>query len=366
MNRIRAEIFFLFQRKNKVCILIFILMTFALIVQKEMAYKNIRQSRMEDYQAQTELIQSNINFLLFEKESGEITQDQEALLSFWKQAYDLNYQVYCDWVNNEDLEIIAKDSLCFDELLEEALKKQYPIASYTSLLNTNQRDLKDRIVLAKHSIKKKNYNYLIPEQPDGYGLIRHLFVPSNYMIVVFLLFILFSNSDLWGKEFEHGMYKELFTAPISRIRLFMIRTGIVIGVNVFEYWIWLLIIFLVGTLLHGSGNGQLIMTENGVIQINKFVWEGIGIQTVYILFFSVFIQSVSWWIKDGIMVLMIGILCLMGIMIFSFSFTDIFSYVFCQEILYKGNSCFWLLIVCSLFLSGLTGINVQKSDLRGE
>lgn len=39
---------------------------------------------------------------------------------------------------------------------------------------------------------------------------------------------------------------------------------------------------------------------------------------------------------------------------------------FCQEILYKGNSCLWLLAPFSLFLVGLTGINMQKSDLRGE
>lgn len=366
MNHIRTEMFFLFQRKIRACILVLILTTFALIMQKEIVYKNIRESRIEDHQAKTELIQSNIHFLMFEKENGEITQEQEVLLSFWEQAYDLNYQVYSDWVNNEDLEIIAKDSLRFDELLEEALKKKYPIESYTSLLNTNRRDVEDRIVLAKHSIQNDNYNYLIPEQPDGYGLIQHLFVPSNDMIVAFLLFMLFSNSDLWGKEFEHGMYKALFTAPISRIRLFAIRTGIVSLVNVFEYWIWILIIFLAGTVLHGSGNGQLIMTENGVVQISKFVWEGIGIQTMYIGFFSVFVQSVSWWIKDGIMVLMVGILCLMGMMIFPFSFTDIFSYVFCQEILYKGNLCFWLLVPCSLFLIGLTGRSIQKSDLKGE
>lgn len=366
MNRIRAELFFLFQRKIKACILILIITTFCLIIQKEIVYRNIRESRIEEYQAKTELIQSNINFLAFEKETGQMTNDQEELLSFWEQAYDLNFQVYGDWVNKESLEVIAEDSLRFDELLGAALQEQYQIDSYASLLNTTKQDVEDRIILAKHSIQNNNYNYLIPELPDGYGLVRILFVPANYMIIAFLLFILFSNSDLWGKEFENGMYKELFTAPISRIRLFMIRTGTVSLVNVFEYWIWILIIFLVGIVLHGSGDGLWIMTESGVVQISTFVWEGIGIQTLYILFFSAFIQSISWWVKDGTIVIMIGMLCLMGIMIFPVSFANLFSYVFCQEILYKGNSCLWLLAPFSLFLVGLTGINMQKSDLRGE
>ena len=93
MNCIRAELFFLFQKKIKAYILILIITILCLIIQKEIVYRNIRESRMEEYQAKTELIQSNINFLAFEKETDQMTNDQEELLSFWEHAYDLNYQV---------------------------------------------------------------------------------------------------------------------------------------------------------------------------------------------------------------------------------------------------------------------------------
>ena len=361
MNGLKAELFFLFRKRNRLCFVLMCMGLTLLGTGQERAYAHRFESQAHQCRENLALIQSNLDFLALEQESGTWDEGQEALKRFWERAYALCFQLYCDWTNHEPARTIAAHALAWDEALWSALEEGLPIQSYASLLLNTRDDLEDRIRVARASLEAGNTDFLMPQKPTGFGLVFQLFQPRNGGMFVILLCLLLMNADSWSREFEQGMFKTLFTSPRSRGNIFWLRTLCTGMASVLVYGSGAAFLFLFGTCLHGVGSGQLVATREGVAAIGKVVQAGIVTQMTDVLFWSVCAQCLSWWTKETGIVLMVGLLVLMGMMVFP----DSFSWVFCQSLLYTGSRVVWVLMPYAFVISFLTEQHVARCDLKG-
>lgn len=374
MGIIKNEFWIWFNRRN---IIVFILAIVALLgtffLYYSPIYQDTIQSQMDYYQDFAS--EDGFRVQMYEENQSALenakmdTTKNEKMLEFWR-----NDQVYCQslsgaWKSN-DSEMIAKALYDRDQYVLNCIESGIDLSMYPSILKNTKVDLQKRLRFEKLSIAKGNYEFIYENKPTGVYLIRQMFHPGSVVVLIWLICILLWNYSVWSSEYEEKTYQLLFALPISKRKIYAVRT-MVSSFMTFAGCLCLMgIWFAMGSMFYGSGADSFISIAKGMLSGSQYGLIILAPFVTNIFFVQMVVQLISLFTKNSGLSLILPILILLLIYMDStVSVYNPFSYLFIEDLLVqKGLTsvylCCLVQFVLCLFLNVANSAYIQHQEVR--
>lgn len=258
---IRSELLKLFyNKKNIVCLMLILIVTFGICLYYQNMDQNYDEQQMNEYIMIEKYADSQITSLYeqknFLKANGTLNDEaNDALekdIQFWQnnQLYAIQLRNYFKNRESMDDKAYMKLQMKYNHNTLNGLKKGYE-------MNVNEKDIQ--------MINEQNdvFTYLMqhdisllhsPYTMNVTNFLTRIF--DNHMILIYLLITMIMMSDTFAGEFESSCYKWIFSAPVSRIGMLMMKLLFVLIFALLSILLSIGLISIYAMLTHGFGNIQ--------------------------------------------------------------------------------------------------------------
>lgn len=256
---IKSEVLKLFyNKKNIVCLMLIVIVTFGICLYYQNLDHNYDEQQTNEYIMIEKYADSQITSLYEQKDflkanrtlSDEANAALEKDIQFWQknQLYAIQLKNY--FKNRESMDdasyMILQMEYNHDTL--NGLKQGYE-------MNVNEKDIQmlneqnDAFTyLMQHNIPLLHSPYTM----NVTNFLTRVF--DNHMILVYLLITMIMMSDTFAGEFESSCYKWIFSAPVSRIGMLMMKLLFVLIFALLSILLSIGLISIYTMFTHGFGN----------------------------------------------------------------------------------------------------------------
>lgn len=260
----------------------------------------------------------------FEEQQMETEQisvelaETELLLNVWKQYEQTNIRLMYYWGGMADEKSIRAAMIREDENLA-AIEEIGEEVAYTNVFRGTFEDWKKRMLLHEAYEAAGVEEPVCPIVPSGLYLLKEAFSGSSLVSLIFIVMIVLFHFDCWANEFENHTYCILYTLPVKKEQVYVMRFIIRMLCSVFSIGIAASILFLLGTGYYGVGNEVLLAVTDGItsfaVPIRSIVAKEILFSLLYLGFLTACILVISFLVKTRMNTLMLSaVLCMTGIM----------------------------------------------------
>lgn len=260
----------------------------------------------------------------FEEQQMETEQisvelaETELLLNVWKQYEQTNIRLMYYWGGMADEKSIRAAMIREDENLA-AIEEIGEEVAYTNVFRGTFEDWKKRMLLHEAYEAAGVEEPVCPIVPSGLYLLKEAFSGSSLVSLIFIVMIVLFHFDCWANEFENHTYCILYTLPVKKEQVYVMRFIIRMLCSVFSIGIAVSILFLLGTGYYGAGNEVLLAVTDGItsfaVPIRSIVAKEILFSLLYLGFLTACILVISFLVKTRMNTLMLSaVLCMTGIM----------------------------------------------------
>lgn len=242
----------------------------------------------------------------------------ELLLNVWKQYEQANIRLMYYWGGEADEKSIRAAMIREDENLA-AIEGIGEEVAYTNVFRGTFEDWKKRMLLHEAYEAAGVEEPVCPIVPSGLYLLKEAFSGNSPMSLIFIVMLVLFHFDCWANEFENHTYCFLYTLPVKKERLYVLRFIVRVLCGVFCIGIAACILFLLGTGHYGVGNEVLLAVTDGsanlVVPIGSVVAKEMLSGLLYLGFLTACILVISFLVKTRMNTLMLSaVLCMTGIM----------------------------------------------------
>jgi ABC-2 type transport system permease protein len=159
---------------------------------------------------------------------------------------------------------------------------------------------------------------ICPVVPSGCYLLQDAFSGSSVVSWIFLIMAMLLNYDCWANEFEYHTYMQLYTLPMRKEKLYVVRTVVRSLCSVLHICAAGTVLFVLGTVNYGMGKELLAVVATGtqyaVMPIASIVTKEILFAMLYLVFVVIFTIGLSFLLKTKMNTLMVcTVTCMTGI-----------------------------------------------------
>lgn len=258
---IKSEVLkLLYNKKNIVCLILIVIVTFGICLYYQNMDHNYDEQQMNEYIMIEKYADSQITSLYdqknFFKANGTLSDEANAALEkdiqFWQnnQLYAIQLRNYFKNRESMDDKAYMKLQMEYNHYTLNGLKQGYE-------MNVNEKDI--QIINEQNDI----FTYLMqhdiallhsPYTMNVTNFLTRIF--DNHMILIYLLITMIMMSDTFAGEFESSCYKWIFSAPVSRIGMLMMKLLFVLIFALLSILLSIGLISIYAMLTHGFGNFQ--------------------------------------------------------------------------------------------------------------
>lgn len=256
---IKSEVLKLFyNKKNIICLILIVIVTFGICLYYQNLDQNYDEQQMNEYIMIEKYADSQITSLYEQKDylkangtlNDEITAALEKDIQFWQknQLYAIQLKNYFKNRESMDDASYMKLQMEYNDDTLNGLKQGYE-------MNVNEKDIQ--------MLNEQNdmFTYLIqhdipllhsPYTMNVTNFLTRVF--DNHMILVYLLITMIMMSDTFAGEFESSCYKWIFSAPVSRIGMLVMKLLFVLIFALLSIVLSIGLISIYTMFTHGFGN----------------------------------------------------------------------------------------------------------------
>lgn len=272
----------------------------------------------EDARLETELSIAGFEAQQMETDQTSVELAKtELLLNVWKQYEQANIRLMYYWGGEADEKSIRAAMIREDENLV-AIEDIGEEVAYTNIFRGTFEDWKKRMLLHEAYEAAGVDEPVCPVVPTGMYLLKDAFSGGSLVFLIFIVMVVLLNFDCWANEFENHTYCILYTLPMKKEQLYLMRFVIHMLCSACSVGIAAIILFLFGTGYYGVGDEVLLAVTHGsanlVTPIGNIVAKEILFCLLYLGFLIACILLISFLVKTRMNTLMlIAVLCMTGI-----------------------------------------------------